>query len=124
MNPEILKYIQGYNTYPEVIQLQVLSLMQKMLSLGFISTFKKVEEGPIVRTYYFEPLASSPLAKIYGKEEDLAAALHVESVLITRELGNIAIAVPRIDRELIKFDKELFKLLNINSSVTLTPPIA
>ncbi len=123
MNPELAKYIVGYNTYPEVIQVQVLSLMQKMLSLGFISTFKKVEEGPIVRTYYFEPLASSPLAKIYGKEEDLAAALHVESVLITRELGNIAIAVPRIDRELIKFDKELFKLLTSKETKEMILPI-
>ena len=123
MNPELAKYIVGYNTYPEVIQVQVLSLMQKMLSLGFISTFKKVEEGPIVRTYYFEPLASSPLAKIYGKEEDLAAALHVESVLITRELGNIAIAVPRIDRELIKFDKELFKLLTSKETKDMILPI-
>src|SRR5208282_774529 len=95
MNPEIFKYVGNIETYVPEIQLQVLALMQKMLSLGFVSTFKRVEEGPIVRTYYFEPLPSSPLAKIFGKEDDLSVALKVESVIISRELGNVAIAVPR-----------------------------
>lgn len=123
IDPSLAKFIEGYEKYPEVIQVQILSLMQKMTSIGFVSKFKKVDEGPIVRTYYFEPLPTSPLAKIYGKEEDLAAALHVESVIITRDLGNISIAVPRIDRTLIRFDQELFKLLCSEETKQMILPI-
>lgn len=123
MDPNLRKIVGPIETYSAEIQLQVCALAQKMFSLGFIASFKRVEEGPIVRIYYFEPSPTSPLARIFGKEDDLAVALKVESLILSRELGNIAIAVPRSDRELIRFDQVLFKMLQSEEASKMTLPI-
>jgi S-DNA-T family DNA segregation ATPase FtsK/SpoIIIE len=122
-SPEYKKLLGPLETYPSEIQLQIICMIQKMASLGFVATFTYVEEGPIVRTYYFEPSTTSPLAKILGKEDDLALALSVEAVIIARELGCITIAVPRSDRQLIKFDQSLHKLLTSPIARAMTLPI-
>ncbi len=123
MNPELRKLCGSYESYQPEIQLQILNLIQKMCSLGFIAEFKRVEEGPIVRTYYFEPRSSSPLSKILGKEDDLALSLKVEAVMVSRDLGNLIIAVPRSDRQLIRFDSALLRLLQSSEARALTLPI-
>jgi S-DNA-T family DNA segregation ATPase FtsK/SpoIIIE len=112
MNPELLKLLgPSYEGLAPPIQSQVLAIISKLISLGFISTFKHLEEGPIVRTYFFEPSPSSSLSKIEGREDDLAMVLKVESIILGRDKGEITIAVPRTDRVLIKFDSSLMKLL-------------
>lgn len=123
MNPELRKLCGPYETYEPEIQIQILNLVSKMCSLGFIASFKKVESGPIVRTYYFEPSSTSPLAKVLGKEDDLALSLSVEAVMISRELGLVTVAVPRSDRKLISFDSALFKLLQSEVAKNMTLPI-
>lgn len=123
IDPQIQKLCGSYQSYAPEIQLQILCLIQKMCSLSFIASFKKVEEGPIVRTYYFEPSSSSPLSKILGKEDDLALSLQVEAVMVTRDLGNICVAVPRSDRQLIRFDNALLRLLQSPMVREMTLPI-
>jgi S-DNA-T family DNA segregation ATPase FtsK/SpoIIIE len=123
VNTELLKYIGDYERYTPEIQVQIISLMQKMISLGFLAKFQRVEEGPIIRTYYFEPSPSAPLARIIGKEEDLALTLHVESIIISRELGSVTVEVPKTERQLIRFDKSLHTLMTSGVSETMTLPI-
>lgn len=111
LSPQMLKLLPGIESYPKDVQEEVLKLCMKMISLGYMATFRKAELGPVVRTYFFEPFPDAVLSKILSKEEDLALSLGVEAVLITRELGNIAVAVPRHDRETIKFDALLHEML-------------
>lgn len=117
------KLLGNYQSLPPEAQLEVIAIIQKMYSLSFIATFQRMEEGPIVRTYYFEPSASSQLSKIIEKSEDIALSLKVESILIARELGNITIAVPRKDRQIIKFDSCLMRLLQSAAVKEMILPI-
>lgn len=110
-------------TFPEVQRMEVLKIIQKLLSLDFSATFTKLEEGPVVRTYYFEPSGNSLLSKVISKDEDIALTLGVESVIITRELNLLAIAVPRLDREIIRFDQSLFNLFKSEEAKKMTLPI-
>jgi DNA segregation ATPase FtsK/SpoIIIE, S-DNA-T family len=91
--------------YSTEVQKQVGSLTHKMIVLGFAAVFQRMEEGPIIRTYFFKPSDGSLFSKILSKEEELAGVLSVETVRIRRDMGLVAIEVPRSDRELIRFDK-------------------
>ena len=110
-DPFIKKLLGPLDQYPEAIKKEVISLSLKMTSLNFVATFIKAEEGPIVRTYYYEPSPASNLSIILAREEDLALTLAVESIMVQRELGYITIAVPRKDRQVIKFDECLYNLM-------------
>jgi len=120
---QILKLLPGIETLPPPQKEELLKLSMKMCSLSFYATFHKVEEGPVVRTYFFLPYADLQLAKILSKEEDLAMALGVESILITRDLGYISIAVPRRDREIIPFDQCLYQMMNSPELKEMTLPL-
>jgi len=99
------------NEYPPEIQVQIGKLSHKMLILGFPAFFERMEEGPVIRTYFFKPTEGSLFSKILNKEEELAGTLSVEAVSIERFTGYVSIAVPRTDRQLIKFDECLHKML-------------
>src|ERR1700728_2132916 len=83
---------------PEIVQ-QVSTITQRLLALGFAGVFSHMNEGPVVRTFYFSPEGSSKYGAVLNKAEEIAGALKVESVLIDRELGDLTIAVPRSDRQ-------------------------
>lgn len=97
------------------------NLQLKMLALGFVAPFTHLETGPIVTTYYYKPLPTSPLAKILGKSEDLALAVgSIDPVLIQRIKDEISISVPNKERKLISFDDCLFNIARTcNYSSTL-----
>ncbi len=97
--------------YPPLVQKQVAILTRKMLVLGFGALFTRMVEGPVVRTFYFRPLGEPKFSSILNKEEELAGSLAVESVRIERFLGELTISVPRSDRQLIKFDECLHKMM-------------
>lgn len=99
-------------TFPEdpVHLKNVQMLTMKLISLGFICRYTRLEEGPIVNTYFFKPDISALLSKVLSKSEDLALSVGVESLLIKRERDEISIAVPRFDRQLISYDKLLYWL--------------
>jgi len=84
----------------------------KCQSLGFPVTYSRSESGPRVRTHYFkQPFnQSAPLSKVINKQEDIAFACGVDSVMIRREKDEIAFAIPLQEPELIKFDNALYWL--------------
>lgn len=112
MNASQSNFFSKANDYSQEIQTQIGKLSHKMLILGFPALFEKMEEGPIVRTFFFKPTEGALFAKILSKEEEIAGTLSVEAVMIERSTGFVSISVPRDDRQLIKFDACLHKLLS------------
>jgi len=97
--------------YSPLIQHQVTTLTRKLFVLGFSALFSRVVEGPVVRTFYFKPLGEPKFSSILNKEEEFAGSLAVESVRVERALGEVAISVPRADRQTIQFDACLHKMM-------------
>ena len=89
------------------------AITSKLAALGFYATFNRVEPGPVVTSYFFKPLATSPLAKVLNKTEDIALACGVESILIQRILNEVSIMVPNKERTLIRFDDCLWQTLQM-----------
>jgi len=108
---------------PVEIQIQIGKLTHKMIILQFPAFFERIEEGPIVRTFFFRPTEGALFSKILSKEEELAGTLNVESVRIERVSGLVSIAVPREDRQLIKFDSCLHELLSSSSTRSMALPL-
>lgn len=97
--------------YSPLIQHQVTTLTRKLFVLGFSALFSRMVEGPVVRTFYFKPLGEPKFSSILNKEEEFAGSLAVESVRVERALGEVAISVPRADRQTIQFDACLHKMM-------------
>ena len=87
---------------PEQLQ-NTANFVKKMLGLRIIAKPLRVEEGPVVCTYYFELDHSIPIAKILSKAEDFALAAGVETLSITRMGGEIVFFVPNKVRKVIEF---------------------
>jgi DNA segregation ATPase FtsK/SpoIIIE, S-DNA-T family len=122
-DPFIKRLIGASSSYEAPIQQEVIKLSLKMTSFSFIATFIKAEVGPVVTTYFYQPDPRSNLSTIFAREEDLALALSVESIMISRELGYITIAVPRRDREVVQFDKCLFEGFSNPDVLAMSLPI-
>jgi S-DNA-T family DNA segregation ATPase FtsK/SpoIIIE len=97
--------------YSPLIQRQVTTLTRKLFVLGFSALFTRMVEGPVVRIFYFKPLGEPKFSSILNKEEEFAGSLAVESVRVERALGEVAISVPREDRQTIQFDACLHKMM-------------
>src|ERR1039458_8649672 len=97
--------------YSPLIQHQVTTLTRKLFVLGFGALFSRMVEGPVVRIFYFKPLGEPKFSSILNKEEEFAGSLAVESVRVERALGEVAISVPRADRQTIQFDACLHKMM-------------
>ena len=110
-------------TYPPLVQKQVSILTRKMLVLGFGALFSKMVEGPVVRTFYFKPLGEPKFSSILNKEEEIAGSLAVESVRVERFLGEVAISVPREDRQTIKFDDCFHKMMTSPLTAGMALPL-
>jgi DNA segregation ATPase FtsK/SpoIIIE, S-DNA-T family len=122
-DPFIKRLIGASSSYEALIQQEVIKLSLKMTSFSFTATFIKAEVGPVVTTYFYQPDPRSNLSTIFAREEDLALALSVESIMISRELGYITIAVPRRDREVVQFDKCLFEGFSNPDVLAMSLPI-
>lgn len=124
MNPEVQKRFQKAESLSNVeLKLQVVSILSKFIALFFDASFEKLEEGPVVNTFYFNPAMGSILNRIQGKEEDIAISLGVESVLIGRELGLVYIQVPRANRKLILFHENFFNFIQSKEVLEMTLPL-
>lgn len=123
MNDPLARFLGDIDKYPLEIKQEGIALLRKMINLDFGAVFSHVEVGPVVRTYFYTPEPSAILSKLMSKEEDLALAIKAESLIITRVKGDISVAVPRKDRELIQFDKSLFTLLTSPATREMTLPI-
>ncbi len=109
--------------YSPEAQAQIHKITLKLAYLGFPALFTRMVEGPVVRTFYFKPTEAFKFQQIFSKEEEIAGTLAVESVRISRELGECAIAVPRKDRELIQFDKCLHTMLTSAETASMALPL-
>jgi S-DNA-T family DNA segregation ATPase FtsK/SpoIIIE len=98
-------------------------IQMKLLGLKINAKFTRIETGPVVTTYYYTIGFDIPINKIIGKEEDIAISCGVESVLITRKGGEIAIAVPRADRQVVPFDSSLFHLMTAPRFASMKLPV-
>ena len=56
--------------YSPAIQQQISTLTRKMYVLGFTALFKRMVEGPVVRTFYFQPIGEPKFSSILNKEEE------------------------------------------------------
>lgn len=110
-------------SYSPLVQKQVALLTRKLLILGFPANFTRMVEGPVVNTLYFQPVGDGKFSSILNKEEELAGTLAVESVRIERSLGEISIALPRADRQVIEFDKCLHKMLTNKQTAEMALPL-
>lgn len=115
--------MSNLDNYPPQIQQLAGKLTYKMLMLGFPALFERMEEGPVLRTFYYQPTEQAVYGKIMGKAEELAGALGVESVMIERDRSLISIAVPRDDRQLIRFDQCLHTMLQSPTTSNMLLPL-
>jgi S-DNA-T family DNA segregation ATPase FtsK/SpoIIIE len=86
----------------------------KLGALKITGAFTRVEQGPIVTTYYYKLGMDTPIAKINKAEEDLALACEVPSVLIQRIGGEVAIAIPNKIKEIVAYDACIHHLMQSN----------
>lgn len=93
----------------------VLALSTKLHALRITATFQNLEVGPIVTTYYLKLAADVPIVKILKAEEDLALAVGVPSVLISRTGAQIAIAIPNKEKSIVSYDLCLHNLMQDSS---------
>lgn len=93
------------DSYPQESKLQAGRILMKLSQLGFGASFSRMEEGPILRTFFFQPELDALFSKVLNKEEEIAAVLSVESARLYRAVGLLAVEVPREDRQLIRFDQ-------------------
>jgi S-DNA-T family DNA segregation ATPase FtsK/SpoIIIE len=82
----------------------------KLTALNIGAEYIRTDVGPVVTTVYYRLGYDTPINKILNKSEDIAISCGVESVLIFRERGEIAIEIPNTDRRIIGFDACLFEL--------------
>jgi len=97
--------------YPTEIQIQGARILYKLKQLNFDATFEKMEEGPILRTFFFNPSLDALFSRIMSKDEEIAAALAVESARLYRNGGSLGVEIPRSDRQTIRFDQCLHQML-------------
>ncbi len=109
--------------YPEATRQQIALLTRRLLVLGFAGAFTRMVEGPVVCTFYFKPQGDSQFSRVLNKEEELAGALSVESVRVERLLGEISIALPRPDRQLICFDKCIHTMMTSPITANMALPL-
>jgi S-DNA-T family DNA segregation ATPase FtsK/SpoIIIE len=109
--------------YPPEIQKQIHTLTIKCIALGVPALFTRMQEGPVVRTFFFAPQGLALFGPLMSKCEEIAGTLGVESVRIERVLGEISIAVPRVDRQLVEFDKCLHTMLTSPQTKLMALPL-
>jgi S-DNA-T family DNA segregation ATPase FtsK/SpoIIIE len=98
--------------YPTEIQIQGARILYKLSQLNFSATFERMEEGPILRTFYFQPSLDALFSRVSGKNEEIAAALATDSARLYRAGGLLAAEIPRPDRQIIRFDQCLHQMLS------------
>lgn len=79
-------------------------LLTKMAVLGCKCAFTHIITGPRVTQYFFKPDISTPLAKLFNRQEDLALAVGAESLILNRVKDEISISVPNLHPSIINFD--------------------
>ena len=116
-------FFNPLSSYPTETQVQAGRIIYKLNQLGFACSFSRMEEGPILRTFYFNPSLEALFSKVTSKGEEIAGALSVEAVRLYRASGSLVCEVPRADRQLIRFDACLHELLSAPSNKDMQLPL-
>lgn len=103
------KLLEGYSVE---VQVQIARIQFKLSQLGFNAAFSRMDEGPILRTFYFEPALDALFSRVTSKEEEIAGALKVDSARLYRNAGLLAVEIPRPDRQLIRFDSCIHEMFS------------
>jgi len=98
-------------------------IMLKLAQFGFRAGFASVEEGPILRTFYFQPTPDSLFSKVFGKEEEIAALLAVETVRLFRSKGLLGVEIPQTNRQMIRFDSCLHTMFTSPATRDMALPL-
>lgn len=119
----VLKQKQLLEQYDSKTQEQIRVITTKLLYLGNPAVFCRLSIGPVVKTFYFKPTDAFKFSAIFSKEEEFAGALSVESVRIERHLGEVALSVPRTDRQIVTFDSCLHQMLTSADTKEMALPL-
>ena len=98
-------------------------IIYKTKQLGFTCALERVEEGPILRSFYFQPSLDALFGKILNKDQEIAAALAVESCRLYRASGSLVAEIPRSDRQVVQFDKCLNDMMLSSATRSMGLPI-
>src|SRR6185312_13098403 len=94
---------QQLSDIPAELRPVLAKLLQSFAAFNFNAIFEHVSTGPLVTSFYFGLKGSTQIANIYARREDIALALGVDKVTITRVGGLIVIYVPNEQRGTIDF---------------------
>lgn len=97
---------------PAELQMQAVRINMKLKQLGFEAGYSHMEEGPILRTFFFTPSLDALYGKVLSKGDEVAGAIATETVRIYRFERLLAVEVPRKDKKLIRFDSCLHEMLS------------
>lgn len=86
-------------------QLATLAKLQlKLSSLGVDGHFlPEVKVGPIVTLYKYLPTNATKVSQVEARADDLAIALSVDCVQVSRLADSVGIFVPNVEKSLLKF---------------------
>ena len=110
-------------SYPVPIQVQGAKILFKLKQLNFDCTFDRLEEGPVLRTFFFDPAMDALFSRVLSKDEEIAATLAAESTRLYRSGGSLAVEVPRADRQIIRFDQCLHQMLSDPATRAMELPL-
>lgn len=103
----------------ELEQLRAIKL--KFAALGLRANYDHLEEGPIIRSFFFSLGAGNTLAKFIARKDDISMAIGLEhdSVIVKRagEFLVIEIPFPKDDRQYINLQKCLQEFHNPESLI-------
>ena len=102
---------------------QAVWIIFKLSQLNFEASYASYEEGPILRTFYFKPGLESLFGRISSKGDEIAAALSVDSVRLFRKKDLLGVEVPRLDRQLVRFDSLVHTMLSSSETRDMTLPL-
>lgn len=81
----------------------VLWLTDKIVGLNIEATFDKLEEGPILTSYFFKLGSGTSVRKMINLGEDFALAIGKDNVNIQRIQGHIVVQVPNKIKKLVEY---------------------
>jgi DNA segregation ATPase FtsK/SpoIIIE, S-DNA-T family len=118
--PQTNKLLEGYSVE---VQVQIARIQFKLSQLGFNAAFSRMDEGPILRTFYFEPALDALFSRVTSKEEEIAGALKVDAARLYRNAGLLAVEIPRLDRQLIRFDSCIHEMFSRQDTEQMHLPL-
>jgi len=81
----------------------LLSLAKSLVSFNLKAKITDISVGPVVTGYYLTLLGSTQITNIYARREDIALALGVDSVVMSRSGQFLILYIPNKTRQVIDF---------------------